>query len=120
MKYRTVIYCLQLLSLALLTSAANKNVLLIVVDDLRPDLNFYSQLGIRTNGVSTTFKTDNMDALAADSLIMTRAYAQVALCGPSRSSFLTSRYPDTIGVSSKKLLVCLCVGNTDKTEILAI
>ena len=89
-----------LLNVALMTSATQKNVLLFIIDDLRIDLGFYADRGIRTNDVSTQFVTPNIDALAAKSLVMERAYAQVALCGPSRSSFLTSRYPDTIEVST--------------------
>ncbi|MPC14235.1 Iduronate 2-sulfatase [Portunus trituberculatus] len=62
------------------------NVLLIVVDDLRPVLGCY--------GDSLAI-TPNIDALAHDATVFTRAYAQQALCGPSRTSFLTSRRPDT-------------------------
>ena len=40
--------------------------------------------------------TPNLDSLAARSLVLTNAFAQVALCGPSRSSFMTGRRPDTI------------------------
>ena len=39
--------------------------------------------------------TPNLDSLAARSLVLTNASTQVALCGPSRSSFLTGRRPDT-------------------------
>lgn len=62
------------------------NVLLIIVDDLRPVLGCY--------GDSLAI-TPNIDALAHDATVFTRAYAQQALCGPSRTSFLTSRRPDT-------------------------
>ena len=40
--------------------------------------------------------TPHLDRLAARSLVLTNAFTQVALCGPSRSSFLTGRRPDTI------------------------
>ena len=40
--------------------------------------------------------TPHLDSLAARSLVLTNAFTQVALCGPSRSSFLTGRRPDTI------------------------
>ena len=33
---------------------------------------------------------------------MDAAYCQFALCGPSRTSFLTSRHPDHMGVWSNK------------------
>ena len=62
---------------------------------------------------SSGMKTPNLDHLASKSLVLTNAYTQVtcchaliiiireipyekvALCGPSRSSFLTGRRPDT-------------------------
>ena len=42
--------------------------------------------------------TPNIDGLAARSLKFERAYAQQALCGPSRTSFLTSRRPQSTQV----------------------
>lgn len=70
-------------------SAVQPNVLMIVSDDLRPALGAY-------HGDDTVF-TPNLDALALDprSTVFTRAYVQQAVCGPSRSSFLTGRRPDT-------------------------
>lgn len=62
------------------------NVLLIIVDDLRPALGCYGD---------TLAFTPHVDALATHGTVFTRAYAQQALCGPSRTSFLTSRRPDT-------------------------
>ncbi|XP_042230412.1 iduronate 2-sulfatase-like isoform X2 [Homarus americanus] len=62
------------------------NVLLIVVDDLRPALGCYGD---------SLALTPNIDSLALHGTILTRAFAQQALCGPSRTSFLTSRRPDT-------------------------
>lgn len=62
------------------------NVLLIIIDDLRPALGCYGD---------TLAITPNIDSLAHHGAIFTRAFAQQALCGPSRTSFLTSRRPDT-------------------------
>lgn len=62
------------------------NVLLICSDDLRPELGCYGVAGI---------KTPHIDALAARSVRFNRAYAQFPLCGPSRISMLTGRYPTT-------------------------
>ena len=42
--------------------------------------------------------TPNLDHLAAQSLVLRRAYVQVAICCPSRTSFLTGRRPDTTHV----------------------
>eukprot|EP00054_Salpingoeca_dolichothecata_P028229 m.212730 g.212730 ORF g.212730 m.212730 type:complete len:525 (-) comp26160_c0_seq4:76-1650(-) len=71
-----------------LTLAANMNVLFFAVDDLRP------QLGCM--GVSGTPKmlTPNLDDFASRSLLLKKAEVSQAVCSPSRTSFLTSRYPD--------------------------
>lgn len=42
--------------------------------------------------------TPNLDRLARRSLLFHRAYSQYALCGPSRTSVLTSRRPTTTKV----------------------
>ena len=42
--------------------------------------------------------TLNLDRLAKESLVFQRAYCQHAVCGPSRSSFMTGRRPDTTKV----------------------
>lgn len=65
-----------------------KNVLFIVVDDLRPQLSFaYRQ---------TVTLTPNLDQLAKEGLVFSRAYCQQAVCAPSRNSFMTGRRPDTV------------------------
>ena len=64
-----------------------KNLLYIVVDDLRNELGF-------TNG-RRGLVTPHMDALAARSMVFTRAYVQQGVCSPSRNSFLSGRRPDT-------------------------
>merc|ERR1712203_267778 len=72
--------------------ASRKNVLLIIADDLRPNLNSY----LPTPSFSSPeIHTPNLDELAATSAVFNRAYVQYALCGPSRNSFLTGRRPDT-------------------------
>ncbi|XP_055986260.1 iduronate 2-sulfatase [Sorex fumeus] len=62
------------------------NVLLIIVDDLRPSLGCYGDKLIRS---------PNIDQLASHSLLFQNAFAQQAVCAPSRVSFLTGRRPDT-------------------------
>jgi len=65
-----------------------KNVLFIVVDDLRPNIGAYN---FSLNGVS---HTPHMDQLAKDGLTFKRAYVQFPFCAPSRNSFMTGRRPD--------------------------
>ncbi|KAL6257218.1 hypothetical protein P5V15_012145 [Pogonomyrmex californicus] len=66
---------------------ARPNILLIVVDDLRTTLGCYGDANAYT---------PNIDALAENGVIFTEAFAQQALCAPSRNSFLTGRRPDTL------------------------
>ncbi len=65
--------------------AEQRNVLHVIVDDLRPQLGAYGRHDMHT---------PHVDALAAKSMVFDRAYVQVALCGPTRTSFLTGRRPD--------------------------
>ena len=77
-------------SLLLLLSSplcsSSPNILLVVVDDLKPALGSFGD---------SSAVTPNLDQLAARGTAFTRAFAQQAVCGPSRTSFLTSRRPDT-------------------------
>jgi hypothetical protein len=73
-------------------SPAGKNVLLIVVDDLRPQLGAFN---ITVCGGKRAMHTPNLDALAARSLLFRNAYTQYAVCSPSRNSFMSGRRPDT-------------------------
>ena len=53
------------------SGAERPNVLLICIDDLRPELGCYG---------SPIARTPPMDALAADGLLFNRAYFQQAIC----------------------------------------
>jgi arylsulfatase A-like enzyme len=64
-----------------------RNVLFIAVDDLRCELGCYG---------SSFIKTPNMDRLAARGSVFTQSYCQMPLCGPSRASLMTGRYPETL------------------------
>ncbi len=72
------------------------NVLFIPIDDLRPQLGCY---GVRQ------VLSPNIDALAADGLVLERAYCQQAICAPSRASVLTGCRPDTTGIYDLKTMV---------------
>ncbi|MDP5231276.1 MAG: sulfatase, partial [Cellulophaga sp.] len=67
------------------------NILIFLVDDLRPELGSYG---------NKIIKTPNIDALAKDGVQFQKAYAQQALCAPSRMSILTGLRPETIGIYS--------------------
>lgn len=60
------------------------NVLFIVMDDLRPEIN--------TFGVQK-INTPNMDQLAAESAVFERAYCNIPVCGASRASLMSGIRP---------------------------
>ena len=62
-----------------------RNVLFIVSDDLKA-----SVLGCYGNELC---KTPNLDRLAKRGIVFDRTYCQGLVCGPSRQSFMFSRYP---------------------------
>ncbi len=65
------------------------NIILIIADDLRTELNCYG---------TTYIKSPNIDKLAESGALFTRAYCQQAVCAASRASFLTGCRPNTTGV----------------------
>jgi len=85
-----------LLGLPVPDQAQQKNVLLIVVDDLKPVLGCYG---------SETILTPNMDRLATEGVLFQNNYCQKAVSGPSRSSLLTGKRPDHIQVWNMSSLI---------------
>ncbi|XP_034037680.1 iduronate 2-sulfatase [Thalassophryne amazonica] len=81
-----VLMWFQLLLLQAEKSRERKNVLFIMVDDLRTSLGCYGD---------PLVVSPNIDQLASKSQVFLNAYAQQAVCAPSRTSMLTSRRPDT-------------------------
>ena len=61
-----------------------KNILLIAIDDLRPELNCFGHTGIIS---------PNIDQLAAQGTSFQRAYCNIPVSGASRSSLLTGTRP---------------------------
>ncbi len=65
--------------------AQQKNVVLIIVDDLKPLINSFGE---------SQMITPNLDKLASESAVFTNAHCQQAVCAPSRVSFMTGMRPD--------------------------
>ncbi len=78
-----------LLSWPAAPSAPRLNVLFIASDDLRPELGCYGHPMV---------KSPNIDRLAAEGTLFTRAYCQQAVCNPSCASLMTSLRPESTGV----------------------
>lgn len=73
---------------------ASPDVLLILVDDLRPMLGCYGDARIHT---------PNIDRLARKGIVFERAYCQYAKCGTSRLSLLSGLRPNAVGVYSNNV-----------------
>ncbi|QDU73474.1 Choline-sulfatase [Bremerella volcania] len=69
-------------------SAERPNVLLICIDDLRPELKCYG---------ADHILSPNIDRLAESGVAFDRCYVQVAVCNPSRASTFTGIRPDRLG-----------------------
>ena len=68
--------------------AKQKNVLLFIADDLRPELGCYG---------ADYMKTPHIDQLAEAGVLFKRAYVQQPVCTASRASFLTGLRPESTG-----------------------
>jgi uncharacterized sulfatase len=98
MNRTSAIFSAVLLGLMLGSAAGAKplNVLFVVVDDLRPELGCYGNDEVRT---------PNIDRLAQRGILFNRAYAQYPVCNPSRSSFLSGKRPDELGIYENRMPV---------------
>ena len=65
------------------------NVLLIIADDMRTELNCYG---------ADYIHSPNIDKLAKNGVLFNNAYVQQAVCSASRASFLSGVRPNTTGV----------------------
>jgi iduronate 2-sulfatase len=65
------------------------NVLFLISDDMRAELNIYGGQAV---------KTPNLDKLAQTGVLFKNAYCQYPLCSPSRASLLSGRRPTTTGL----------------------
>ncbi|XP_062982405.1 arylsulfatase H-like [Elgaria multicarinata webbii] len=77
-------------------NVSRPNILLIMADDLG-----YSDLGCFGND---TMRTPNIDQLAKEGVKLTQHIAAASLCTPSRTAFLTGRYPIRSGMAATNIL----------------
>lgn len=77
-------------------SESKLNVLFIIVDDLRDELGCYG---------NTAIHSPNIDRIASEGIIFSRAYCQYPLCGPSRCSLLTGLRPSRTRFRSNQSMV---------------
>src|SRR5688572_16609738 len=74
---------------AICRAADKPNVLLILVDDLKPTLGCYGE---------TQAKTPNIDRLAARGLRFDLAYCNQAVCAPSRFNLMLGSHSTSTGL----------------------
>jgi len=87
--YQLVIFLLLVFNSSI-AQTTRPNIVMIVVDDMRFDE--------WSGGGHTYLKTPNIDKLAQDGTLFTRAYHSVPLCSPNRASILTGQYPSRHGI----------------------
>ena len=75
---------------AMQASSPRPNIILIVTDDLG-----YSELGCYGNSFN---ETPNLDAMAAQGLRLTSAYAAQTVSSPTRAALMTGFYPHRTGI----------------------
>ncbi len=72
--------------------APKPNVVIVFVDDLGwKDLGCYG---------SSLYETPNIDQLAGQGAVFSRAYSSCNICSPTRASLLTGKYPQRVGFTS--------------------
>ncbi|UZR96269.1 sulfatase-like hydrolase/transferase [Chondrinema litorale] len=93
----TKIYLLSILPLVTHAqeSDLHPNILWIVCEDIGPYIGAYSYKGV---------KTPNIDQLAREGELYTRAYTTAGVCAPSRSCLVTGMYQTSIGTMHMRTL----------------
>jgi len=89
-----VIYCVAFIPWCLhggqsKTESQNPNVLFIAIDDLKATLGAYGD---------PVIQTPNMDRIGQSGTVFLNNHCQMAVCGPSRASFLTGKRPDFVKI----------------------
>jgi iduronate 2-sulfatase len=93
-------------SSSLLPPVTKPNVLLVLIDDLRPELSTYFA---PSHPLKNAAPAPFLDQLAKESLTFLHAYATYPNCNPSRNSFLTGVRPRRLGLYTKARLDSLAV-----------
>ncbi|PHS02236.1 MAG: hypothetical protein COA78_21720 [Blastopirellula sp.] len=88
------VYLISVCSVNAIKAESPVNVLMIAIDDLRPELGCYG---------NSKVVSPNIDSLAASGRLFQRAYCQQAVCNPSRTSLMTGLRPDSIGVTGNHI-----------------
>jgi uncharacterized sulfatase len=84
-----LLWILALFLCAIFSRAGNRpNIVWIVGEDLGPELGCYGD---------NYSRTPNIDKLASEGVLFTRAFTHAPVCAPSRSGLITGRYPTSIG-----------------------
>ncbi len=68
------------------------NIIFFLIDDLG-----WADLGCFG---SSFYESPNIDALAADSMLFTDAYASCPVCSPTRASIMSGKYPARVGITN--------------------
>lgn len=74
-----------------------KNVLFILSDQMRADVAYHEKYPF--------VQTPNLDQLRAEGVTFRAAFCQSPVCGPSRASLMTGRYPQQHGVTNNRCLL---------------
>ena len=97
------------------------NLLLLLADDLGwQDIKVYDQLEtdvVNGFGGTNVFKTDQMDALAADGVMFTHAYSPTPVCAPSRVAIMTGKHAARTDVTSVSGGKCPKAGKTNYSTV---
>jgi iduronate 2-sulfatase len=88
---RILLASIALLACHFTLAAEQPNILLIGIDDLRPELGCYG---------ASHMVTPHLDNLAREGIRFEHAYTQQAVCLPARISLFSGQYPQTTGVTT--------------------
>ena len=106
MLIKQILYAALITSLLCSNTEGNDrpNLLLLSIDDLND--------WVGCMGGHAQAKTPNIDRLAQRGVLFTNAHCQAPLCGPSRASWLSGRYPHATGVYQQPIKDTLAKDDT--------